>query len=205
MGDISEISVKEVLPFEELERRLRISTVAQGTMLPYSEASIELREYQPEQLNLTTNYLLRERLLFQERFREHLMSRFDIDPFHLEGIVILDTPEGEVSLAPPIVEHMYLPFASPQQLERGCTRLSLDVLLDGAHRCYLARRNGETIHCVQMSDVDELYQVPIIPNGWNEVMLVDQLPDRQFKKRYVGDSLVMYRDFSSLGSGGYRR
>ncbi len=205
MGDISDIVVKEVFAFEELENQLRQSRLAQSERLPYTTASIELRDYLPSQLNLTTGYVLRDRLLFQEQLRDFLAAKHGIDLFNLDGIVLLGTPDGDVPLAPPIVEHMHIPFASPQQLDRGCTQLSLDVLLDGAHRCYLAKRLGLTIQCVRISDVDELYQVPIVPNGWNELMVLDQLPERRFKKRYLGDSIEMYRDFSSLGSAGYRK
>ena len=205
LGDISQIGVKEIFPFDTLVSRLRETALHSGTGLPYAAASIEMREYLPESLNLTTGYVLRESLLFQERLREHLIRRFGIDTLSLDCLVILDTPQGEVPLAPPVVEHMYLPVVSPQQPERGCARLSLDVLLDGAHRCYLARRIGATVQCVRVSGVDELYQVPIVPNGWNEVAVMDVVPERRFKKRYLGESIVMYRDFSSLGSTGYRK
>lgn len=204
LEDISLIGVKEFLPFETLVLRLRETTLHAGQGLPYATASIEMREYLPDSLNITTGYVLRESLLFQERLREHLLSSFAIDTFSLEGLVILDTPQGEVPLAPPVVEHMFLPLVSPQQPERGCARLSLDVLLDGAHRCYLARRLGESVRCVRVSGVDELYQVPIVPNGWNEVAVMDMVPERRFKKRYLGESIATYRDFSGLGSEGYR-
>lgn len=204
MGEISEIGVKAILQFSRMEELLREVTVGYCGKHPYGTAGIALHDFSPEQLNLTTSYLLRENLLFQEQLHDHLLEHYGIDTFRLQSLVILDTPEGEMALCPPIVEHMHLFFASPQQAEQGCTRLSLDVLLDGAHRSYLAKRRGESITCVHLTDVDELYQVPIVPNSWNEVMVVDQLPERRFKKRYLGDSLVMYRDFSALGSHGYR-
>ncbi len=205
LEDLSQIGVKEIFPFDTLVSRLRETVLHSGTGLPYATASIEMREYLPDSLNITTGYVLRESLLFQERLREHLLGRFGIDTLFLDCLVILDTPQGEVPLAPPVVEHMFLPLVSPQQPERGCARLSLDVLLDGAHRCYLARRLGESVRCVRVSGVDELYQVPIVPNGWNEVAVMDVVPERRFKKRYLGESIVMYRDFSSLGSTGYRK
>ncbi|MFH0961114.1 MAG: hypothetical protein V1820_00330 [archaeon] len=208
--DVSSIGVKEILPWAALEGRLRKVGIVGSEQIPrkdrgvYKRTLIESEAVRPEELNLTTEYLVRETVLFQEKLRERLHKDAGIDTLNLSGLAILETPDGEVVLAPPIVEQGKYFLACPQQIERGCSKLSLPVLIDGGHRAYLGLRNGEEILIAKVSGVDELFQVPIVPNGWNDVMIVDRIPSRQFKKRYLGESFWLYRDLSALGSKGYR-
>lgn len=205
MLDTSCIGVKEILPFAELEARLRDAVlVGMPDVRIYRDAEITAEAFKPEALNLTTAYLLSGNLEFQERLRERLLG-FGIDTFRMRGMAILETPGGDAPIAPPIVEHAYLPFLHPDQPERGPVRLSLDALIDGVHRCELARRAGERISCAYVFGADERFWVPIVPNGWDELRTYDAAPLKELKKRYLSRSTDNYRDFSGLGSNGYRR
>ena|SRR3989344_2071696 len=116
----------------------------------------------------------------------------DVDIFKLDRIY----PNSTYVVAPPVVE-----------ISDG-----VPAIVDGLHRCALARNLGEPVSVILVDGVNPQYPIISTPVTWNEVVEYYQKPEIPELLRNVrpgirdeGGSLRrFYRDFSYLGSTGRR-
>jgi hypothetical protein len=185
------------------------------TKFPYRAAQISFREYDPNVLFPTAFYVLEENLARTELLYRTLLSE-GVDILHLKGMLRYEFEGREHIIAPPLVEH-YVERVGPSQ---G----SVDVVVDGLHRVFLARSLRVSVIAVTVAGATEPL-VPL-PVGWEEVRTVIEMPSSDSKRRYrYPDYLVFpsdevpngenftleqkryyyYRDLGPIGSEGIRK
>ena len=178
---MSGLSVISVEPFgrDELLARLRRTRLEGfGGAELYAGATLELSEdTDTDGLAPAQRYVLRAGVETVLALREQLLEH-DVDPFALDGGVWVrtaDAPDERIPLIPPVVE---------ESLERdGRTVL---VICDGMHRVYAARALGLPISVVTAHGVppEYPYYAHALPDGWDGVAELDELPDGFQKKEY---------------------
>lgn len=110
--------------------------------------------------------------------------------------MVLDiaAPTERVPLLPPIVE---------LTTEPDGRRVAL--INDGIHRVYAARSVGSPIRVVLVDGVPEQwpYYALALPQGWDDVIELDELPPGFQKKTYrVPDNYkALFRDFNGVFEG----
>lgn len=213
------INVVRRIPFGELEKKLRQVPLlhtkdANGAPLfVYSDAKITFRTVFPDELNPTTYYLLKKNLAFQRDLRAHLIDTEAIDPFALsEAVELENTDTREVwTLTPPIIEVSEERVSFHGKEGDICYedqfRVKLLVINDGAHRAYLARELNVPVTIVHIHGVDSRYPFYALPNGWERVRVVSEVPKTMAEKKAYRrtDSYELYRNFGVLGLGAPRR
>ncbi len=124
--------------------------------------------------------------------REDILSEDGVDIFKLDHIYY----NLKYTVAPPVIE-----------ISDG-----VPAIVDGLHRCALARRLGEQISVIFVDGVNPQYPLISTPVNWEEVVEYARKPEVAELLRNVrpgirdeGGSLRrFYRDFSYLGSTGRR-
>lgn len=157
-----------------------------GDKYPYKDADIRFEEFDPEELYPIAKYVLNPNL---DRIRS--MSKvFNIfslrSKYDYSGIIV----------SPPIVE----------------VSDNVPVIVDGLHRCFVARERQIPITVVYINGVDNGCPVIGMPVVWDEVIPYDRKPEiptllRCLRPQISDDSMGLrqyYRDFSYLGSMGRR-
>jgi hypothetical protein len=74
------------------------------------------------------------------------------------------------------------------------------ILNDGMHRVYLARMERSPIQVVYVREVPNEYPYYAYPlvNGWNDVEIVNELPEHYIKKWHrIPNYKTLYRDFNT--------
>ncbi len=132
-----------------------------GMPKPYEYADITQELIDPEKILPTAKYVLRSHLDIIEALDIELSSQ-GINIFNLRGIAKID--ENNL-ICPPILEVWE---ESPYN--------GIPVVVDGAHRLYIARKRGIKINCVIISgQISSM--LPVLPlTGWQEVMERDEVP-----------------------------
>ncbi len=145
----------------------------------YKDARIVLAHFFPEELNLTSLYIVKEKLEFQRRLRKHLLG-YGIDTLNLSEVIHLRTPEGIMAMAPPFTEtYEERVIIVPKDGDRDPPEgrfVQLRVLKDGIHRATLARELGLQIRCIAVSSADPAHLPYAYPNSWDEVGVYDSVP-----------------------------
>lgn len=182
------VAVKRVIPFAEAFAHLREAPLdaADRPIHIYRNARIRLVEFFPDELNLSSLYLLREKLDLQKRLKRFLLGNFGIDTYNLPGILVLETETGIEIMAPPFVE-IYEETVSLISKKNDnsppvSTVLKIPILKDGFHRAALAKDEGLPIKCVLVSGASGEYLPYAYPNHWNEAGIFDKVPG--VKKHY---------------------
>ncbi len=158
---------------------------------PYIDADIDIRIFDIRFIKPTTLYLLRTNLSVQRSLSSELAEQGH-DPLQLDGRLLLETPEQQIGLIPPIVEH---------DPEFG------DCLIDGAHRTYVGRASGRTaIRAIYIRNANPEHPIYADPNEWSDVIEYDEVPkDAKLKKRYRTETPQdLYRDLRGLNGGSMR-
>lgn len=142
-------------------------------LFEYQNAEIGLADLTMHDFLPCSYYALRSRLEFQREYRERLLSDLNLDLFRVPGIAYIKDGENVFGLVPPFVERY--------KEENG---ESVSVLQDGVHRFMLSAELGIKIRCILINNIncDRRYLPYAYPNLWEELKLVDEIPD--IKKRY---------------------
>lgn len=182
----------ELVASHQLKATLhRVKTLSGGTHV-YKDADIHVKTVNPDDLSPTSKYVLRDNLKQIEALREKVFREKGVDIFHFPGIVSVDGAK----IAPPVIEEIN----------------DSDLIVDGLHRSYLARRNGEKIVVAHIRHSLRGYEPIGSGLGWFEVKVTDTQPttgrDCRILRLGVTDDPTdlrrYYRDFSVLGSRGRR-
>ncbi len=185
------VEVRKGVRLDEIGSRIKKAPLlkkdADGKdIFPYVNAEVSVEELDINDFRPTTLYVVRGNLEVQRILSEELLELGE-DPLQLETALKVANDEVEFDLIPPIVE---------EDAEDG------DVLLDGAHRVYLARECGiPVVRALVVRGVDPNYPVYARANEWDEVVEYDETPPIHLKKRYrVEDSYSLYRDFTAFST-----
>lgn len=128
---------------------------------PYEYAKIERVIINPSDVLPTAKYVLKDHLETIERLDEKLRAR-GIDLFDLEGVIKIDDNNY---ICPPILE------VWEEEPYNG-----VPVIVDGAHRLYIAKQRGIKVSCVLISgNISSM--LPVLPlAGWHEVFERETVP-----------------------------
>lgn len=128
---------------------------------PYEYARISQTTLNPSNVLPTAKYVLRENLATIEALESELSTQ-GIDIFNLNGVVKIDENNY---ICPPILEIW------EEEPYNG-----IPVIVDGAHRLYIARRRGIEVNCAVISgNISSM--LPVLPlEGWHEVHEQDTVP-----------------------------
>lgn len=137
---------------------------------PYERATIKLVRIKPAEVLPTAKYVLRSHLVALEALDEEL-SNEGINIYELDGVVRMNNGNF---ICPPILEIWNEPPYN-----------GIPVIVDGAHRLYLAMKKGIEVNCVVISgNISSM--LPVLPlAGWDEVVEYDAVPDD--KRNYHPD------------------
>jgi len=158
----------------------------------YKDAKISIISVDPNILYPTAKYALTPNLEFVSFMRTELITTDNIDVLKLNQVY----SNSIYTVAPPVVE------ASD----------GVPAIVDGIHRCLLARREKEEITVVFVEGVDLDYPLISTPVRWADVIEYSMKPEAAHLLRDVrpgiqdesGSLRRFYRDFSYLGSAGRR-
>jgi hypothetical protein len=148
----------------------------------YEHATLQVQTFDPLDLMPAQRYVL------MPNVRRILELREAVDVFALDGGVYLDG----VPLLPPVVERSTEPDGREVWL-----------INDGIHRVYAARVSGSPINVVTVDGASHPYYALALPNGWDGVAEMEELPDVFQKKEYrVPDNYrALFRDFNAVFPG----
>lgn len=186
------ITHPEVEPKLELIDAVRDTRTLDGGIPLYESAKISIRQFDPNDLYPTAKYVLTSNLEFINSMRNEILATDNVDIFMLDQIFV----NLIYVVAPPVVE----------------ISDDMPAIVDGFHRCTLARKLGKPISVIFVDGVDSKYPIISTPVGWDEVVEYSQKPEVAELLRNIrtgiqdeGGSLrSFYRDFSYLGSAGRR-
>ena len=184
--------ITELLAQHRLKNTLRDVKTLDGGVPVYYSARISVEMTDPESLSPTSKYVLKERLTELEALRNRIFVSRGVDIFTFPGIF----EDDNIKIAPPIAE------------EINRSRL----LIDGLHRSYIARRNGESLVVAHVRNSLTDFEPIGLPISWGEVIERDTQPTTGQECRNLRPGVVdqpaslrqYYRDFSVLGSTGRR-
>jgi len=179
-------------PKLQLLEAVRDTRTLDGRVPLYRSAEISIRTFDPNDLYPIAKYVLTSNLQFVASMREDILSEDGVDIFKLDHIYY----NLKYTVAPPVIE-----------ISDG-----VPAIVDGLHRCALARRLGEQISVIFVDGVNPQYPLISTPVNWEEVVEYARKPEVAELLRNVrpgirdeGGSLRrFYRDFSYLGSTGRR-
>lgn len=207
------IQIVNRISFIDLVDRIRKVPLVQKSkegseIFVYEQARISLRELDPNEVNPTTFYLLKNNLEFQRDLRKVLQETEGIDTLSLDMTLEIKNQDGELwTLMPPIIEVTprqvkYSPLEDEIRHEQ-IVKVQIPIINDGAHRVYLAREMGIPFRGVFISGVDERFPFYAHPNEWERVKLVDSVPKTKEEKKFYSreDCYALYRNFGVLGCG----
>ena len=128
---------------------------------PYEYSEIRQKSFNPSRVVPTAKYVLRYNLATIEALNQELEAE-GIDLFNLVGVVKIDEYNY---ICPPILE------VWEEEPFNG-----VPVIVDGAHRLYIARKRGIKVNCVVISgNISSM--LPVLPlAGWEEVIEQDNVP-----------------------------
>jgi hypothetical protein len=192
------VEVLSVEPFSrsELLAALSRTRLRDGAEL-YAEATLELRQAtDPGELAPAQRYVLAPTIEKLLELREAVLAE-GVDIFALDGGIFVrtsDDPDERIPVIPPVVEESH---------ERdGRTVL---VIADGIHRVYAARSIGAPISVVTVHGVpkEHPYYAYALPDGWDGVQELTELPDGFQKKEYrrPDNYKSLFRDYNAIFPG----
>ena len=213
--------IHRVHSWEQLVDSLRLIKLnGDSNLHPYQEATIESRLVEIDSLSPLAYYALTSQLKVGNQLRQRFLTRYALDPFDLSGIVDLTNEDKECRIAPPLVE-VYIEQQGPLKGKE------VWALVDGLHRCLNAKRLGfSRTRAVVISNIPEHLPLVPLPLRWEDVRLVDEIPEETEKRAFRFPDLesfpdiswfssapviaqncryFFYRDLSQLGSSGIRR
>ena len=176
----------------ELLQTVRAIRTLDGGVPIYQSATISTQVFHPEGVAPIARYVLSPSVARLEQTYRELMES-GVNLFDLDGVV----EYRGFPISPPIVEY------SPED--------NANLIVDGIHRFYLARRLGSLVRAVYVHGADQSLPVIGLPVGWHEIVECETPPPAKERRRLrsgIEDrSEVLrryYRDYSPLGSTGRR-
>ena len=197
----------------ELEDMIRkVPLIAHPDVFVYENADIQVRSVSPEEVNPTSFYALRRNLDFQAELRTALMEQ-GIDTLFLQGeeaALELKNEKDEIwSLFPPVIELAtervkYQSREGEKQYD-DTVEIKVPIINDGLHRVMLAKELGSKVNVLYISWINQDFPFYAHANNWNQVEVVDEIPQQAGKKYYLREkNYELYRNFGIYAVGAPR-
>ncbi len=162
----------------------------------YRDAALSLERVDPDTLSPAQRYVLKPGLERTIALRDALLAH-GVDIFALDGGVWVRTseaPDERIPVLPPIIEDSREPDGRTVQ-----------IINDGMHRVYAARKLGLPITIVRARNVPGAYPyyAYALEGGWSEVEELETLPENYQKKayRHPTNYKALFRDFNAVFPG----
>jgi len=173
----------------DLIETIRAITTLEGDFQPYQNASVVLKDFDPNEVVPTSKYVIVDSLVTIGLISRTL-RRYGLDINQIDDIVEVDG----IKIAPPVIEF---------DGEKDC-------IVDGVHRLLIARAKKQKVKCIYIRDAS----LPIIgkPISWETVKVMEVPSEDPRDRRNLRDGIEdtseclrrYYRDLSVLGSLGRR-
>ncbi len=175
---------------ELLSNMRRVSMLTHPDDLPYKQAELSTPILHTNEIAPAQRYVLNCEIMKVRDLRWSLREH-DVDLFKLDGYVTiwLKDYDDPIDVLPPVVED-----------SREADGSVVKILNDGMHRVYLARMERTPVQVVYAKNVPSQYPYYAFPlvNGWNDVEIVQDLPDGYIKKWHrIKNYKSLYRDFNT--------
>ncbi|HET9946523.1 MAG TPA: hypothetical protein VFQ63_00495 [Patescibacteria group bacterium] len=182
---------------EELLQRLRnvtlLHTEKTKPIYIYQQADISLSHTPVKDIFPSQLYQLEESIQRAEAL-QNALAEHNLDIFNLNGYLSYTTDQSPdiFTLLPIIIEY-----------QKEADQRIFPLIADGFHRVALAKKqNRETIQTISIRNVREEYPYPGLPNphGWEDIISVDSVPQKQDKRRWrfpIETAYNYYRNFNS--------
>ena len=196
--EITELSHKT--NFNLISNLHKVTMLKDNKYYVYKNAYITIETIDPNCLSPCQYYILKDELSkkneLQEAFKKYSNKNFPKvryggrDIFSIDGYYEFRTSNEVESrtLLPPIVEES----------------IELDgkiypLINDGMHRIYLALLQKRKINVVYIRGALKPYYAYPLPNGWNDVKVVNEITKGSIKKIHrIQDKKKLYRNFDSV-------
>ncbi|MCX6345682.1 MAG: hypothetical protein NT018_11525 [Armatimonadetes bacterium] len=176
---------------EELIANMRkVRMLTHPDAIPYLNSEIELPVIHTDEIAPAQRYVLNKEIM-KVRDLKWALQEHGIDLFKLDGYVSiwLEGYDDPIDVLPPVIEE-----------SKEADGTTVKILNDGMHRVYLARMERTPIQVVYVSNVPSefpYYAFPLV-NGWNDVEIVQDLPEGYIKKWHrIKNYKSLYRDFNT--------
>jgi hypothetical protein len=176
---------------EELVENMRqVGMLTNPEVKLYANSTIEVVTLHTDEIAPAQRYVLVQEILKVRNLRWALRE-WGIDLFKLDGYITmwLQGSDEPIDVLPPVVERSVEADGS-----------IVKILNDGMHRVYLARMERSPIQVVYVREVPNEYPYYAYPlvNGWNDVEIVNELPEHYIKKWHrIPNYKTLYRDFNT--------
>jgi len=155
----------------------------------YSNAYITIENINPDCLFPCQYYILKDELDKKIQLQD-AFSEIGCDIFELRSYIEFSLANGTSmrTLLPPIIE---------ESIEFDGRVYPL--INDGMHRIFLAKLQKRNITVVYIRGSNEPYYAYPLPNGWNDVKIVNEISKNSIKKIHrIQDNKKLYRNFDSV-------
>lgn len=176
---------------EELVENMRqVGMLTNPEVKLYANSTIEVVTLHTDEIAPAQRYVLVQEILKVRNLRWALRE-WGVDLFKLDGYITmwLQGSDEPIDVLPPVVERSVEADGS-----------IVKILNDGMHRVYLARMERSPIQVVYVREVPNEYPYYAYPlvNGWNDVEIVNELPEHYIKKWHrIPNYKTLYRDFNT--------
>ena len=175
---------------ELIENMGKVGMLTSPEELVYKDSLVELSTFHTNEIAPAQRYVLTKELV-KVRDLRWALKEFNVYLFKLDGYVTIwiEGYDDPIDVLPPVVE---------QSAEADGSVVK--ILNDGMHRVYLARMERCPIQVVYVRNVPKKYPYYAFPlvNGWDDVAVVQDLPDGYIKKWHrIKNYKSLYRDFNT--------
>jgi len=175
---------------ELLANMRKVGMLTNPSLRVYENSKIELVTMDTDDIAPAQRYVLVHEIIKVRELRWAL-AEHGINLFKLDGYVTIRLKgyDDPIDVLPPVIE---------QSVEADGRVVK--ILNDGMHRVYLARMEWSPIQVVYVQDVPKEYPYYAFPlvNGWNDVEIVQDLPEGYIKKWHrIKNYKTLYRDFNT--------
>ncbi len=157
----------------------------------YKDALIDLREIKVRDLVPLQLYQLRSSNQLVSSLYKTFQKKYSEDIFNMGGYYTYEADSKKYAFIPPIVEYV--------ENSKGETQ---SVVIDGLHRILLAKElKKETISVVIIENIPQELILPVVPNRWEEMALVETAPKNENKRKWLvppEEGYLYYRNFQSV-------
>ena len=183
-------SVKLHSKDELMENMRKVGMLTTPSALVYKSSDISLVSMHTDKIAPAQRYVLTKEIM-KVRDLRWALKEHGVDLFNLNGYasIMLEGYDEPIDVLPPVIEE------SPE-----ADNSVVNILNDGMHRVYLARMERAPIQVLYVKNVPTEYPYYAFPlvNGWNDVEIVEDLPEGYIKKWHrIKKYKSLYRDFNT--------
>jgi hypothetical protein len=156
----------------------------------YKNTRIELKEVGIKDLVPLQLYQLKSSNQLVANLNKIFRKKYKEDIFHMNGYCVYESGDKKYTFIPPIVECV----------ENSNGKMQ-NVVIDGLHRMLLAiKLKKETATVVMINNIPQELILPVAPNRWEEMKIVEVAPKNEDKRRWLvppEKGYLYYRNFNS--------